>query len=120
MIRLMVVDDDPFLIDPFQAAQGSYGFEVVGTAFDGKEALEVYPRIVPRPDVVIMDQCMPVMCGTDCTRGILKMDPQARIVFVSGEDGMRNEALSTGAIAFIEKPFGMRFLMEALKGLGIE
>jgi len=117
VIRLMVVDDDPFLIELFEAASSVYEMKVAGTATDGKEALEVYPRISPPPDIVIMDQRMPNMCGIECTKILLQMHPDARIVFVSGEPGIRNEALAAGAIAFMEKPFAMRNLMEVLTQL---
>jgi DNA-binding NarL/FixJ family response regulator len=114
VVRLMVVDDDPNLIDLFEAASGVYEMKVVGTATDGKEALEIYPRISPPPDIVIMDQRMPNMCGVECTKKLLQMDPGARIVFVSGEPGVKSEALAAGAVAFMEKPFAMRNLMEVL------
>jgi DNA-binding NarL/FixJ family response regulator len=114
VIRLMVVDDDPFLIELFEAASGIYEMKVAGIATDGKEALEVYPRISPPPDIVIMDQRMPNMCGVECTKRLLQMDPSAKIVFVSGEPRVKSEALAAGAIAFMEKPFAMRKLMEVL------
>lgn len=114
VIRVMVVDDDPILIELFEAASGVYEMKVVGTAIDGKEALEVYQRISPRPDIVIMDQRMPNMCGVECTKRLLQMDHGAKIVFVSAEHEARGEALSAGAVAFVEKPFGMRNLMEIL------
>jgi DNA-binding NarL/FixJ family response regulator len=114
MINVMVVDDDPFLIELFESASGVYEMKVVGKANDGEEALDVYPRISPPPDIVIMDQRMPNMCGIECTKILLQMHPGARIVFVSGEPGIRNEALAAGAIAFMEKPFAMRNLMEVL------
>ncbi len=114
MISVMVVDDDPFLLELFEAASSVYEMKVVGKANDGKEALEVYPHISPPPDIVIMDQRMPNMCGVECTKILLQMHPDARIVFVSGEPGIRNEALAAGAIAFMEKPFAMRNLMEVL------
>jgi DNA-binding NarL/FixJ family response regulator len=113
----MVVDDDPFLIDLFEASSGVYEMKVVGKANDGEEALKVYPGISPPPDIVIMDQRMPNMCGIECTKILLQMHPGARIVFVSGEPGIRNEALVAGAIAFMEKPFAMRNLMEVLTQL---
>ena len=117
VVRVMIVDDDPFLIDLFEASSNVYEMKVVGTAADGKEALDVYPGISPRPDIVIMDQRMPNMCGVECTKRLLQMHPGARIVFVSGEPGIRNEALAAGAIAFMEKPFAMRNLMEVLTQL---
>jgi len=117
VIRLMVVDDDPFLMELFEASSGVYEMKVVGKANDGEEALKVYPHISPPPDIVIMDQRMPNMCGVECTKILLKMHPGARIVFVSGEPGIRNEALAAGAIAFMEKPFAMRNLMEVLTQL---
>jgi DNA-binding NarL/FixJ family response regulator len=117
MISVMVVDDDPNLIELFEASSGVYEMNIVGKANDGEEALKVYPSISPPPEIVIMDQRMPNMCGIECTKILLQMHPGARIVFVSGEPGIRNEALAAGAIAFMEKPFAMRNLMEVLTQL---
>lgn len=117
MISVMVVDDDPNLIELFEASSGVYEMDIVGKANDGEEALKVYPSISPPPEIVIMDQQMPNMCGIECTKILLQMHPGARIVFVSGEPGIRNEALAAGAIAFMEKPFAMRNLMEILTQL---
>jgi DNA-binding NarL/FixJ family response regulator len=114
VVHVMVVDDDPFLIDLFEASSGVYEIEVVGRASDGIEALRVYPGLSTRPDIVIMDQRMPNMCGVECTKRLLQMDSSARIVFVSAEHGAKSEALAAGAIAFMEKPFAMRDLMEVL------
>ena len=106
-----------FRSELFEAASSVYEMKVAGTATDGKEALEIYPHISPPPDIVIMDQQMPNMCGVECTKRLLQMDPAARIVFVSGEPGVKIEALAAGAIAFMEKPFAMRNLMEVLTQL---
>jgi DNA-binding NarL/FixJ family response regulator len=117
VVRVMVVDDDPFLLELFEAASGVYEMKVVGKANDGEEALKVYLGVSPPPDIVIMDQRMPNMCGIECTKILLQMHPDTRIVFISGEPGIRNEALAAGAVAFMEKPFAMRNLMEVLTQL---
>ena len=114
MINIMVVDDDPILLDFFDAAQSNYGYRVVASATSGEEALLKYSRIIPRPDIVIMDQRMPGMCGVECTKRILQMDPHAKIVFVSAEHDAKKEAISAGAVEFVEKPFALSVLMEIL------
>jgi two-component system, chemotaxis family, chemotaxis protein CheY len=91
------------------------GFQVVGEASNGEEAIERYEEV--RPDVVTMDITMPEMDGVQAVREILRQDPAARIVMVSamGQQALVVEAIQAGARDFVVKPFDQARLVEAIR-----
>jgi two-component system, chemotaxis family, protein-glutamate methylesterase/glutaminase len=106
-IRVLVVEDSQsqreLLIGLLQA---SSGFEVAGTASNGKEAIAETQRL--RPDVIAMDIHLPLLDGYEATRQIMRLCPTP-IVLISGqsEAALRSiEALAAGALAVVNKPGG--------------
>jgi two-component system chemotaxis response regulator CheY len=91
------------------------GFEVVGEAETGAEAVEKYKRL--RPDLVTMDIVMPDMGGIDAVREITRIDPDARILMCSamGQQALVVEAIQAGARDFIVKPFQPSRVLEAVQ-----
>jgi len=91
------------------------GFEVVGEAETGLQAVEKYEAL--RPDLVTMDIVMPDMGGIDAVREILKIDPAARIVMCSamGQQALVVEAVQAGAKDFVLKPFQPSRVLEAVQ-----
>jgi two-component system chemotaxis response regulator CheY len=81
------------------------GYEVVGEATDGMEAVEQYEEL--HPDLVTMDIVMPKRSGIDAVKGILENTPDAQVVMCSalGQETLVMEALQAGAKDFIVKPF---------------
>jgi len=81
------------------------GYEVVGEATNGIEALDQFIEL--RPDLVTMDIVMPKRSGIDAVKGILAEDPGACVVMCSalGQETLVMEALQAGARDFIVKPF---------------
>ena len=81
------------------------GYEVVGEATNGIEAVEQYLEL--RPDLVTMDIVMPKKSGIDAVKSILVEDPHATVVMCSalGQETLVMEALQAGAKDFIVKPF---------------
>lgn len=81
----------------------SAGYDVVGEAANGVEALLRYDEL--QPDVVTMDLVMPVRGGVDATRDIRQKYPQARVVVCSGlgEEHMAVDAIEAGARDYINK-----------------
>lgn len=103
--RILIVDDALFMRNLLRDIFTRGGFEVVGEAADGEEAVETYRRL--RPDLVTLDIVMPRMSGLQALRQIVAEDPGACIVMCSalGQEAMILEAVEGGARDFIIKPF---------------
>ena len=103
-LRVLVVDDSPFSQKIMTGLLEKAGFSVCGCADTGGQGLEKYREL--RPDVVTMDMTLPDVDGLVCSRDILLVDPEAKIIMVSS---MKDEALMTNGYAvgvkgFIQKP----------------
>ena len=102
--RVLVVDDSVFMRDIIKDIFAAGGFEVVGEAGNGVEAVEKFKDL--KPDLVTMDLVMPYRNGIDATREILRQDQRALVVMCSalGQETMVMEAIEAGAVDFIVKP----------------
>jgi two-component system chemotaxis response regulator CheY len=91
------------------------GFEVIGEAETGVQAIERYKQL--RPDLVTMDIVMPDMGGIDAVREITKFDSEARILMCSamGQQALVVEAIQAGAKDFVVKPFQPSRVLEAVQ-----
>jgi two-component system, chemotaxis family, chemotaxis protein CheY len=91
------------------------GFEVVGEAETGREAVEKYKAL--HPDVVTMDIVMRDVGGIDAVRAIREYDAKARILMCSalGQQELVAEAMEAGASNFVMKPFQASHLLEAVQ-----
>ena len=89
------------------------GFEVVGEAWSGLEALEAYRTLLP--DVVTMDMVLPEMDGIAAVKAIISEFPQAKIIMCTsmGQQAL-DEVIRAGAKVFITKPFQPPKLIEAI------
>ena len=114
MTSVLIVDDELFIVELYRDILQLRGYKVVGTAFDGEEALRKYGAASDKPDVVIMDHRMPVMNGVDATKEILKLNPKQKVIFVSADVMIEKEARDAGAIDFLPKPFRMDDLIEKM------
>lgn len=104
-IRVLVVDDSAFVRKVVtQMLARSPSIEVVGTARDGEEALELTERL--QPDVVTLDLVMPRMNGVEYLRAQARRRPVAVVVCsITFESGaMALEAFEAGAVEFVQKP----------------
>ncbi len=90
------------------------GYEVVGEAKNGKEAVDEYAKL--KPDLVTMDITMPEMNGVEALRLIRQMDPTAKVIICSamGQRDMVLDAISSGARDFVVKPFQKDRIQEAV------
>jgi len=115
MTSVLIVDDEMFIVELYRDILQLRGYKVVGTAFDGEEALRKYSTTSDKPDVIIMDHRMPVMNGVQATKEILKMNPKQKVIFVSADVLVEKEARDAGAIEFLPKPFRMDDLIDKMK-----
>jgi two-component system, chemotaxis family, chemotaxis protein CheY len=105
MKRLLVVDDALFMRKLICGVAAEAGWQVVGEAGNGVEAISLYQQ--HRPDLVTMDLVMPVMGGLEALRQIRAFDPEAKVVVVTALDQKQSlmDSIREGAIDFIVKPF---------------
>ncbi len=115
--RVFIVEDDRQIIELYREIMRIYGYDVIGFALNGKEAVEVFKAMNPRPDIIIMDERLPLMNGVEVTREIMRMDPGAKVLFVSADMKSRERALSSGASDFVAKPFMIKDFMSRLEVL---
>jgi two-component system chemotaxis response regulator CheY len=105
MKRLLVVDDALFMRKLICGVAAEAGWQVIGEAGNGAEAISLYQQ--HRPDLVTMDLVMPVMGGLEALRQIRAIDPRAKVVVVTALDQKQSlmDSIRDGAIDFIVKPF---------------
>jgi two-component system response regulator DegU len=101
--RLLLVDDHKLLRQGLRRAVEEAGFDVVGEAGDGEEAVRL--AIELQPDLVLMDVTMPVLDGIEATRRMRQSAPEARVVILTmhGEEETIARALRAGALAYLLK-----------------
>jgi two-component system chemotaxis response regulator CheY len=103
MAKILIVDDSEFararLIKLFEEG----GHEVVGSADCGEKALSLYKSL--HPELVTMDYVMEEQSGEEAMKGIIKYDPNARVIIISGsnDNTLREKMVESGAKAFVEK-----------------
>ena len=116
-VRLLVVDDAMIIRELIKEAAAEAGFDVVGEATNGRDAVERYGEL--RPDVVTLDLVMPQFNGLYALEGILAIDPGARVVVVSAleQTTILKEAFRKGASDFITKPFDKKLLVATIENV---
>ena len=115
MIRILIADDIKILRECLSIAIGNEpGFEVVGCAGDGKEAIEL--SLKSDPDVILMDLNMPVCTGYDAIREIKRQNPEIKILVLTVEDEEKNmaDAFKCGADGYVMKDIGHKELTGAI------
>lgn len=113
-MRVLIAEDTESVRFALRMAIESMGHEVVGLATDGEEALRSY--FETKPECVVMDVRMPRMDGLDCTRHLMKQDPNGRVIIVTGGRTTPREANAAGARGLIEKPFDLGTLGRMIAG----
>lgn len=103
--RVLVVDDAIFMRSMIKDIFTSGGYEIVGEAANGIEAVQRYHDL--RPDLTTMDIVMPFKSGIEATREIVSGDPRAVVLMCSalGQESLVMEAIEAGAVDFVVKPF---------------
>ena len=113
-LEYLIVDDAAFMRMMIKEILTKNGYEVVGEASDGFQAIEKYKEV--QPDLVTMDITMPEMDGITALKEIRKIDPNAKIIMCSamGQQAMVIDAIQAGAKDFIVKPFQPERVLEAI------
>ena len=112
---VLVCDDAIFMRTMIADILAAAGYEVIGEAEPGAQAVQKYREL--KPDLVTMDIVMPDMGGIDAVREICKDDPDAKILMCSamGQQALVVEAIQAGAKDFVVKPFQPSRVLEAVQ-----
>ena len=115
--RVLVADDEPLFVEMVRALLTAEGIEVVGTAQDGKEAVE--KTLTLTPDVTLMDISMPGLDGIEATRRIREHVPTACVLVLTGSTALAevDRARKAGASAFLSKDRIAAELISTIAGL---
>ena len=102
-IRLLLADDHRMLRESLRRAMEEHGFEVVGEAADGEEAVQLAEKL--QPDVVLMDVTMPVLDGVAATRRVRDRVPGTQVVILTmhADREVLVDAIRAGAAGYLVK-----------------
>ena len=103
-VRVLIVDDEPLFVETVEALlAGDERVEVVGTAANGKQAVELATALTP--DVTLMDISMPILDGIEATRRIRERLPNASVLVLTGSSISADvdRARQAGVAAFLTK-----------------
>jgi two-component system nitrate/nitrite response regulator NarL len=103
-VRVLIADDEPLFVETVEALlAGDERVEVVGTAANGKQAVELATALTP--DVTLMDISMPIMDGIEATRRIRERFPNACVLVLTGSSISADvdRARQAGVAAFLTK-----------------
>ncbi len=111
--RVLVVDDEPVIVELLTDFLASQGYEVVGThgATDAFTMMEVSP-----PDVVLLDIAMPLVDGVTVLRRMRALHPGMPVIMVTAntDEEVARDALRRGAFDYVVKPFDFAYLARAV------
>ncbi len=117
-VRILLADDHAMLRDGVRMVLESHpGFQVVGTADNGRDAVRLAEEL--RPDIAVLDVAMPEINGLEATRAIIECSPQTSVVVLSmheGEEYLR-EALRAGASGYVLKRAAAKELVGAINAI---
>jgi len=117
MVNILIVEDDHSLRLLYEKALSLKGYNVIGSAKDGEEAVKLYKDFKNKPDIILMDHRMPIKNGIEATKEILanSSENKPKIIFASADKTIKETALSIGAISFKDKPFTLEKLFNNIK-----
>ena len=90
-----------------------------GRRENGREALDLFKKDRSRISLVILDLIMPEMGGGECLEGLLKIDPNVKVIIASGfsADASVKRTIRTGAKGFVGKPFRVNDLLRDVRNV---
>lgn len=114
-VNLLIVEDEPLLLNSLaEMPWERSGIEVIGLAANGHEALQLIAR--KRPDLVLLDICMPQMDGLELVKIVRSRDPDMKCVILSGHDTFSfvQKAMELGVTQYLLKPAGETEILQAV------
>ena len=110
--RILIVDDSFYMRTMLKNMLTDAGYEVVGEAANGAQAVEMAAST--SPDLITLDVTLPDNTGLDVLKSLRQIQPSAKVVMCSavGQEVIVTEAIENGALAYIVKPFSEEKVLE--------
>lgn len=123
MLKIVVADDNQDFNDLLSSfLDNEPDFEVVGTALNGRETLELVQE--KQPDVLLLDIIMPHLDGIGVLEEMVRLplEPRPQVIMLTafGHENITQKAVELGASYYILKPFGMDVLAERIRQLNYD
>jgi len=115
MTTIFLVGDDLDIMTLFDKMLTNLGHKIVATAYNGEEAVDLFREFRELPDLILMDHRMPKKDGITAAQEILKLNKNSKILFLSADYTIKEEALALGAKDFIEKPINFDKLLNIIE-----
>ena len=114
---MLIVDDSMYMRKLIKDAVEQGGYQVVGEAANGEEAIDLALEL--DPDIITLDNILPDMIGIDILKVYQEEELPAQVIMISavGQESVINEGMSLGAKAYLVKPFTSEKLVEVLATL---
>ena len=114
--RLLVVDDEPNIVELLSASLRYAGFEVAGAA-DGQEALRLARTF--RPDLLVLDVMMPEMDGFELVRRLRSEGKRTPVLFLTARDATEDKitGLTLGGDDYVTKPFSLEEVVARIRAV---
>ncbi|MBT9172764.1 MAG: Stage 0 sporulation protein A [Syntrophomonadaceae bacterium] len=118
MLKVFVADDNREFSDLLiEYLEQQPGINIIGKAYNGKEALELIPR--NPPDILLLDIIMPHLDGLGVLEGLnnFDFDPRPKVIMLTafGQEDITRKAVELGAAYYILKPFNMETLVDRIR-----
>jgi DNA-binding NarL/FixJ family response regulator len=116
-IRVVLADDHAVVREGVKLLLEMEGFEVVGQAADGLEAVRLVREL--NPDIAVLDRSMPLLNGVDAAREIRRAFPEARLILLTMDTDENHllEALRAGFRGCVLKSYAARELIQAIRAV---
>ena len=117
MVNIFIVEDDSSFRMLYEKALALNGYNIIGSARDGQEAVQMYEDFKDKPDIIIMDHRMPIKNGIEATKEISKNSSEIKpkVIFASADNSIREMALEMGVKSFKDKPFTLKKLFDNIR-----
>lgn len=117
MKNVLIVDDSLYMRTVIKDALEQAGYQVVGQAANGEEAIDMAFDL--KPDIITLDNILPDMIGTDILRVYTREGLLSKVIMISavGQESVIHEGLTLGAKAYIVKPFTSDQLVQEVNKL---
>jgi CheY-like chemotaxis protein len=115
---IVVIDDSKAIVMKIESHLGALGYKNIHTAFTGNGALKLTKNLLDQKPIVLLDMGLPDITGNVVANRILEQRPDIQIILITADEKSTKrvkDTISSGAIAFIQKPFTLNDLKKALE-----